>query len=105
VRIISHTQILYRHHTLIRDYLQVKPYTEGGKKIAEQIATASAKVHNYPSDIINQLLEELIKKRFELPAYSHIDRLVRTTRHQINQTIFETVHQKLPNKLKRNFYH
>lgn len=99
----QHTQILYRHHTLIRDYLQVKPYTEGGKKIAEQIATASAKVHNYPSDIINQLLEELIKKRFELPAYSHIDRLVRTTRHQINQTIFDTVHQKLPNKLKNKF--
>jgi len=97
----QHTQILYRHHALIRDHLHVKLYADGGKKLAEQIATDSAKIHNYPSDIINQVLEALIKKRFELPAYSHIDRLVKNIRQKINQDIFESVCQKLPDKLKK----
>jgi Domain of unknown function (DUF4158) len=76
----KHSQVLYRHQAIIRTYLNVKSYLNGGKEIAAKIAIESAKVHNYPADIINCVLEELMHKRYELPAYSQIDRLVKQLR-------------------------
>jgi len=95
----KHSQVLYRHQAFIRSYLKVKPYSEGGKEAASKIATESAKVHNYPADIINHVLEELVRKQYELPAYSQIDRLVKHTRHRVNTGIFNHVYKQLPESL------
>jgi TnpA family transposase len=99
----KHTQVLYRHQAVIREFLNIRSYQQGGKEFATQIAIESAKVHNYPADIINQILEELFRKRYELPAYSQIDRLVKQVRHRINQDIFSQVHQQLSDKTKNKF--
>jgi TnpA family transposase len=99
----KHTQVLYRHQAMIRDYLNTEPYPKGGREVASQVAMESARIHNYPADIINRVLEELLQKRYELPAYSQIDRLVKQTRQQVNQNIFERVHIKLPDKTKNKF--
>ena len=79
------------------------PFPQGGKEFAAQIAAESAQVQNYPADIINRVLEELLLKRYELPAYSQIDRLVKQTRQQVNQRIFHRVHQQLPSITKKKF--
>lgn len=99
----KHTQVLYRHQAMIRSYLNVKSFPQGGKEFAAQIAAESAQVQNYPADIINRVLEELLLKRYELPAYSQIDRLVKQTRQQVNQRIFHRVHQQLPSITKKKF--
>lgn len=99
----KHSQVLYRHQTMIRSYLNVKSYLNGGKEIATRIAMESAQIHNYPADIINCVLEELSRRRHELPAYSHIDRLVKQIRQHINQNIFNRAYQKLPEKTKKQF--
>lgn len=99
----QHKQILYRHQTLIRRYLSVKPYAQGGKEMAMKIANDSAARHNYPADIINDVIETLTKQQIELPAYRELDRLVRSIRHRVNQDIFTRVHQSLPKKIKNKF--
>jgi TnpA family transposase len=99
----KHSQVLYRHQAIIRTYLDVKSYLNGGKEIATKTAMESAKIHNYPADIINRVLEELMHKRYELPAYSQIDRLVKKSRQRANQEIFNRVHRQLPNKIKKKF--
>ena len=96
----KHISVLYRHQTIIRDYLQIKSYQEVGKNLAIQIATESAKIHNYPADIINHVLEELLKQRYELPAFKQLDRLVRHIRHQVNQSIFKKVDSQLSEEIK-----
>ena len=88
---------------MIRTYLNVRSYLQGGKEIATKVAMESAKVHNYPADIINRVLEELMRKRYELPAYSQIDRLVKQTRYRANEEIFNRVRIQLPDKIKKKF--
>ena len=98
-----HSQVLYRHQAIIRTHLNVRSYLNGGKEVATQIAMESAKVHNYPADIINRVLEELMRKRYELPAYSQIDRLVKKSRQRTNQEIFNRVRRQIPDKIKKKF--
>lgn len=99
----QHAQMLYRHQTLIRTYLNVKPYTQAEKDKVIKIATDSSARHNYPADIINDVIETLAKQRIELPAYSELDRLIRSIRHRVNQDIFTHVHKSLPQKIKNKF--
>jgi hypothetical protein len=65
---------LYRYHSLIRDYLNVYPYREGGQVVASQAVTTAAETMNDPADLINAAIEELVRHRFELPGYSLLDR-------------------------------
>lgn len=99
----KHSQVLYRHQAMIRMYLNVKSYLHGGKEFAFKIAMESAKIHNYPADIINRISEELMRNRYELPAYSQIDRLVKQSRHCANEEIFNRVYQQLPDEVKKKF--
>jgi hypothetical protein len=99
----KHSQVLYRHQEIIRNYLKVKSYLNGGCDLATNIAIKAARVHNYPADIINHVLEQLMRSRYELPAYSQIDRLVKKSRRQVNEEIFNCIHQQLNNKIKNKF--
>jgi hypothetical protein len=48
-----------------------------------------------PADLINVALEELVRQRFLLPAYSTINRLVGHLRRQINEYIYQQIEQKI----------
>lgn len=97
----KHHQIHHRHQEIIRTHLNFRPYTPDGKEVATEIANESAKIHNYPADIINHVLEELIKQRYELPAYSQIDRLVKQARQRVNEEIFVRVEAQLSDRFKK----
>jgi hypothetical protein len=43
---------------------------------------------DHPADLINVALETLIRERFELPAFSTLDRLTRRIRAIVNQGLF-----------------
>ena len=60
-----------------------------------QTAFNTSLTMNNPADIINVVIEELLKKRFELPAFNTLDRLVRHVRARVNQSIFKNVTQRL----------
>ncbi|WP_133501490.1 Tn3 family transposase [Cognatilysobacter terrigena] len=61
---------------------------------AEAMAEAAA-VQDHPADIINASLAVLGRERFELPAYSTLDRLCRRVRTTINTRVFAGIDARL----------
>jgi uncharacterized protein DUF4158 len=44
-----------------------------------------------PADLINVAVEHLIQQRFELPAFSTLDRLVMHVRHGVHQDLYARI--------------
>jgi hypothetical protein len=76
----------YRH--LIRGYLAVTAYADGGPRVVEQRVTEAVSTMSDPADLINVAIEHLIQQRFELPAFQTLDRLVSHVRYEVHQTLY-----------------
>ena len=88
-------RLLDRHYRAIRTYLQVLAYgREARHQVIHAVYAAAQRMDN-PADLINVALETLIKERYELPAFSTVDRLVRRVRTLVNQRFFSAVFQRL----------
>jgi hypothetical protein len=86
---------LYRHRILIQDYLQVSDYADGGEAVATAAVEAAAHQMSDPADLINVAIEELVRQRFELPAFSTLDHLVQRLRSRVNEQLYTMVHGRL----------
>jgi hypothetical protein len=82
---------LYRYRQLIRTYLDIKPYGAGGKHVVETAVQHAASTMSDPADLINLAVEHLIQQRFELPAFSTLDRLVMHVRHGVHQDLYTRI--------------
>lgn len=100
----SNNKSLYRHRQKIRDFLNVKRWgyevVDGirihyGMKLAIKYAYETAHLMNNIPDIINAVIEKLIHASYELPSFYRLSRLVRHTRHQVNNKIFLETMQKI----------
>jgi len=94
----------YRHRKLIRQFLGVKRWgvqiidgrsINQGLRQAIQFASETSRSMNNIADIINAVIEHLVQKHFELPSFNTLDRLVRHTRHVVNNRIFSNIHKNL----------
>lgn len=72
--IYAELRTLYRHHQAIRDRLAVTAWSEDGLHAASEAMSAAAEVMDNPADLINVAIEELVRQRIELPAFSTFDR-------------------------------
>lgn len=95
---------LYRHRDKIRTYLEIKRWEwviiDGVKRheamrVAIKRAYDSSQTMNNIADIINSVVEGLIKESYELPSFYKLNRLVRHTRHVVNMGIFKDIENKL----------
>ncbi len=82
---------LYRYHQLIQGYLDITPYGEGGERVVETAVEQAAYTMSDPADLINVAIEHLIEQRFELPAFSTLDRLVMHVRHGVHQALYTCI--------------
>jgi hypothetical protein len=73
------------HLAALRKYLGVKPYSEerDGEWLAETARQAAVTKHEIP-DVINVLLEELVRHAFELPAFNTLERVATRMHHEVN---------------------
>ena len=95
---------LYRHRQKIREFLNVKRrgYEEiDGKKVHQGMKLAikfaydaSILMNNIP-DIINAVIEKLLQASYELPSFYRLSRIVRHTRHSVNNKIFLETMQRI----------
>jgi len=72
----DHDRTLYRHHQLVREYYQIIPYGKDARRVALRTILRAIRTMDNPADLINAAIDELIKQRYELPAFSTLDRLV-----------------------------
>lgn len=82
---------LYRYRQLIRTYLQITPYGEGGQAVVTTAVQHAAHTMSDPADLINLAVEHLVQQRFELPAFSTLDRLVLQIRHGVHQELYRRI--------------
>jgi TnpA family transposase len=93
---------LYRHHQIIRDYLRVTSWRSSAGRLAIKAMSEAAETMDNPADLINVALEALIKERYELPAFSTLDRMARRVRTVVNQRYFADILNRLgPEEMNR----
>ena len=76
-----------RYRDSIRQYLRISTYNKQGQKIIAKAVGQAATVRDHPADLVNVAIEELVKERYELPAFSTLDRLVLHIRAVINNRL------------------
>jgi hypothetical protein len=74
-----------RHMLLIRDYAGVKAWGEDAQTAIEKASEDAARTLEDLPDIINVLLEQLVRQRFELPAFSVLQRAAQHARAVANR--------------------
>jgi hypothetical protein len=84
-----------RYRKLIRDYLGIRAYGDGGATSIKPIVQEAAQIMSDPADLINVAIEELIRQSFELPAYTTLDRYVNHLRHQVHLQMYDLVLKRL----------
>lgn len=84
----------YREITRLR--LGVKSDKAVSRDIAEAAVRAAAQAKDNPADLINVAIEQLIRKRRELPGYTTLDRMAARIRAEINEGVFDTATSRIP---------
>lgn len=93
----SNPRTLYRHQAAVRQYLQVTPFYSGdGLSVTEQIAAGCAVVLEQRVDLINAMLDELIQRGYELPAYSTLNNIAETALASAQEVTFNLVVTRAP---------
>lgn len=70
----------HRHIKIIREYLQINPNEKLRRQAMKSSALNAAATKENLADIINCVIDELIKEKFELPAFQNLVRLARAAR-------------------------
>ena len=95
VKAIPSERQRHTYKNIIREYLGVKQYDKTSQKLIATIVAEAAQIKDHPADLINVAIEELVKERYELPAFSTLDRLIRHIRSMVNNRLFTLCSQGL----------
>ncbi|MFK7933852.1 MAG: DUF4158 domain-containing protein, partial [Saprospiraceae bacterium] len=90
-----------RHIQYIRDFLKVKSVSEQTYSLMEKTAEQAALTKEHLADIINIVIEDLVRQHFELPAYSRFYRIAMAARVKVNESCFEIINAKLTTAHKK----
>jgi TnpA family transposase len=88
-------QTRLRHYKVIRSYLSVRPYRQGGGTIAETAMRKAVQSMMYPADLINVAIEELVRQSYLLPAFSTLNRLASHIRVRAHDEYFQRIMAQL----------
>ena len=69
-----------RHSGLVRDFVGVSGWCEASQKVMVDACREAARARDDLADIINVALEDLVRQRYELPAFATILRAARSAR-------------------------
>lgn len=90
-----------KHQSLIRNYLKVSPYDSDAETIIFNAALSAAQTNEVISDIINAMLEQIVKDRYELPAFSTFDRIAYKARTQVNTQYYQQTQRMLTPEIRQ----
>jgi len=80
-----------RHLIAIRAHLQVFPWGAVARRAMLGALREAARTKNDLADLINVAIEELVRQRYELPAFDTLDRAARHVRAAVNRTLYRRV--------------
>jgi hypothetical protein len=66
----------YRQHAAVRQYLNISPfYGKKGRLVAVRAAQDAALIVHQRVDLVNAIIDELVRQQYELPAYSTLENI------------------------------
>lgn len=92
---VDSPRTMYRHYQAVREFLGVRAFDQHARHAAIAAVHRAAQTMDNPADLINVAIEELVRKRWELPAFSTLDRLVRRVRTLVNGHVFATIQRRV----------
>ncbi|MGH8330745.1 MAG: DUF4158 domain-containing protein, partial [Pseudomonas sp.] len=88
---------LYRHMNAVRTRLGVNAfYGSEATELAQQHASAMSLLLDQRADIINAVIDELIRRNYELPAFSTLNDLAETARAEAQEKLFNLIVDRAP---------
>lgn len=90
-----------RHVNIIREYLKIKIDNVARRDVMKKAALSTAQTKEDLCDIINRIIEELIRERYELPGFSALTRLARAARTLTNREHYKAIVEQLSDKQKQ----
>ena len=89
-----------RHIETIRQYLCMNIDDQAHRACMKKAALAAAETKENVADIINDMIDYLIKERYELPTYKSLLRLARAVRKWVNHRYYDTITSQLSDEIK-----
>jgi len=80
LRELDRTGARHRLRKLVRTRLNITAFEAGGTEVVARAAATAAQTMRELTDIINVVIEELVRQRFELPGLSTLQRAARFAR-------------------------
>lgn len=94
------SRLKWTHHAIVRGFLGVTAYGEVARKSAITACLEAATTRDDLVDIINVAIEQLIRQRYELPAFSSLMRIARAARSRVNSGYHQQVFDRLSGSSK-----
>ncbi|KAB8189049.1 DUF4158 domain-containing protein [Nonomuraea phyllanthi] len=92
-----------RHRAFVRERLGVVYDAPRVRRIAEEAIREAVQSKDDPADLINVALEELVRRRCELPGYTTLDAMAASIRAEVNTGFFQTVAGRLDGAARRGW--
>ncbi len=89
-----------RHRKIILQFLNISDDEHKQRDCMKQSALKSAVFKEGLADIINDMIETLVKERFELPGFTTLERMARAARALTSTQVYERITAKLSDESK-----
>jgi Domain of unknown function (DUF4158) len=84
-----------RHMALVPSFVGVSAYGHAARRVIVEASLEAARTRDDLTDIINVAIEELVRQRYELPAFSTLLTIARAARARVNREYQERVYAAL----------
>jgi TnpA family transposase len=94
------TRTRQRHLQVIRQTLQVQAYDKEARHAMLQAMSEAARTKEELADLVNVAIEELVRKKYELPAFDTLARGARHVRSLVHRQFYRQVDERLSHEEK-----
>ena len=92
----------WKHKDLIRDYFAIKPFDDSGDEVMARAMHEATRSKNVIADIVNVGIEELVRKNYELPAFTTLVKTSREIRSGVFKNLYATIYNSLGSKNRKS---
>jgi TnpA family transposase len=80
-----------RHRQQIREHLRIGAYGREARRVMVETMTWAARTKDEPADLINAAIEELIRRRWELPVFNTLQRAALHVRAAVSRGYYREI--------------
>ena len=84
-----------KHLARLREYREVRPYDANTTLWLSAVAEKATEIKSRLPDIINILLEELVRNRFDLPSFEILVRIAGSARELVHNRYYDAINAQL----------